>query len=188
MNKDYILEEVRKIIPEARRKHTEGMLETALHLAELYGVDKDKVEIAATCHDMYRLLDSEDINRQIVKYGVDERYLNNPSLAHSKIATNALIKDFGMEDEDILNAVNYHTTGRESMSKLEKIIYLADAIEPGRPFPGVDEIRALAEVDLDLGVLAMLKHSVNHLKEKNMEVDEDSIKAIEYLEREIENK
>ncbi len=185
MNRDYILEQVREIIPEPRRLHTQGLLDTAYHLAELYGVDRDKVEMAGTCHDMYRLLDSEEINKLIYKYGVDEKYLNNPSLAHSKIAVKAMAKDFGITDEDILAAVEFHTTGRPGMSKLEKIIYLADAIEPGRPFPGVEQIRAVSEINLDLAVLAMLKHSVKHLEDNNMDVDEDSIKAIEYLEKEM---
>lgn len=185
MNKDYILTKAMEILPERRRKHTEGVIATALHLAKLYGEDEDKALIAATCHDMYRVRDIDELNRLIAYYHIPDKYLGKPELAHSKIAAKALEKDFAIEDKDIILAVEFHTTGRAAMSKLEKIIYLADGIEPGRDYPGVDTIREAAEKDLNLGVLTMLKHSVDYLKENNIPVEKDSLEAIDYLEKEM---
>ncbi len=132
-----IKEYIEKHLSEKRRVHTEGVRKTAVELARLYGADEKKAETAALFHDMYRGLSAEILNGYVKQLGLDDKYLNNCNLAHGKIAAVAMQEDFGIQDPDILNAVSYHTTGRPGMSKLEKIIYIADAIEPNRDYPGV---------------------------------------------------
>ena len=126
--KDYI----EKNLSEKRRIHTEGVRKTAIELAKLYGADEKKAETAALFHDMYRGLSGETLNGYVKQLGLDDKYLNNCNLAHGKIAAAAMQSEFDIHDPDILNAVSYHTTGRPDMSKLEKIIYIADAVEPKR--------------------------------------------------------
>jgi ribosome silencing factor RsfS/YbeB/iojap len=165
-----------------RKKHTEGVRKMAGELARKYGADVEKADIAAISHDFYRYLDGEELNSFIREHGLPEKYLNNPSLAHSKVAAIRLRSDFGIDDEDILNAVSYHTTGRPGMSVLEKVIYLADAIEEGRSYPGVDEIREAAREGLDQGVMRSLINTREHVLSKGRFLDEDTLKTIEFLQ------
>ena len=183
MNRDSILKEAYELLPARRRRHTEGVRETAIRLAKLYGEDPDKAELAAVCHDMMRIREIDRLNELIDAYGIAPRYKGNPALAHSKLAAAVMRKDFGIDDPDLLNAVCYHTTGRAGMSRLEMIIYLADAIEPSRDYPGVEEIRRLAENDLEEATRAMLEHSVTYVREAGQELDPDSLAAIRYLNR-----
>ena len=87
-----------------------------------------------------------------------------------------------MEDEDIINAVSFHTTGRAGMSLLEKIIYVADAIEPGRSYPGVEEIRRAAEEDIDKACLISLAHTIEYVRSDGKYLDEDTVYAKKYFE------
>ena len=100
---------------------------------------------------------------------IDEK--NTQELWHSIIAPIIARKVFEIEDEEILNAMRWHTTGKENMTNLEKIIYLADLIEPSRKFEGVDEIRELAYKDLDLAMLKALTHTTIYLLTKGCAVD-----------------
>ncbi len=84
---------------------------------------------------MMRNISPEESAELVRRYGLPEKLADNPNLAHGKIAAKVLTDVYGMQDEDLLNAVRYHTTGRKGMSRLEKILYLADAIEPGRDYP-----------------------------------------------------
>ena len=164
-----------------RKEHTMGVRRTARDLALKYGADPEKADIAAIGHDFYRYIDGDDLNTFIVNHGLPDKYLNNPSLAHSKVAAIRLREDFGIDDEDILNAVSYHTTGRPGMSVLEKVIYLADAMEEGRTYPGVDEIREATLKGLDEGVLRSLENTREHVLSKGSFLDEDTLNTIDFL-------
>ncbi len=168
-----------------RRKHTEGVRKMAGKLAHKYGADAEKADIAAISHDFFRYMDGEELNTFVRANGLSDKYLDNPALAHSKVASIRLRSDFGIEDEDILNAVSYHTTGRPGMSVLEKVIYLADAIEEGRSYPGVDEIRKAAEEGLDRGVLRSLMNTREHIISKGRFLDEDTLKTIDFMKENL---
>ena len=169
-------------LTEKRLRHTAGVTESALHLAELYGGDTEKIRLAAACHDIFRGRTAEEISELVRRYGLPERYLGNANLAHSKIAAEYM-KECGIDDEDVLNAVSYHTTGRAGMSLLEKIIFLADAIEPGRDYPGVDELRGIAERDLDAACIKALENSIAFVRSKGEVLDTDTEAALEYLKK-----
>ena len=110
---------------EKRYRHTMGVVETASKLAERYGADTEKAYVAALFHDACKNLDIDEMNSLVEKYHIGEVYIDKPQLAHSKLAA-AILKDrFGIDDEDILNAISYHTTGRAEMSLRKKsFIYL----------------------------------------------------------------
>ena len=90
-------------------------------------------------------------------------------------------KDWGVTDREILDAISYHTTGRAHMTLLDKVLYLADAIEPAREYPKVEELRKLAKVDLDAACLASLENTKAFVESRGTKVDQDTIAAIHYL-------
>ncbi len=185
--KQEISEYIERNFSEKRRVHTEGVRATAIELAHKYGADEQKAEIAALFHDMYRGVPESSLNYYVKHLGLDDKYLNNRNLAHGKIAAIVMKRDFDVEDEDIINAVSYHTTGRAGMSKLEKVIYLADAIEPNRNYPSVDELRELAKVDLDKACLACLTHTIDFVRSQGNYLDEDTLRAAEAIQLEVSN-
>lgn len=163
------------------------MRKTAVHLAKIYGVDEDKADLAAMMHDMYRFHGQQEREDELIdRLGIDKRYKGNLKLAHSKVAAAALEKDWGITDRDILNAVSYHTTGRAGMSTLEKIVYLADAIEPARDYPGVEKLRQLAETDLDRACLDSFESSLAFVRAKGDIIDQDTVSARDSLKEELD--
>jgi predicted HD superfamily hydrolase involved in NAD metabolism len=162
---------------EKRRNHTYAVAEEAKKLAQRYGEDVEKAELAALFHDFFRGTAEKSLNGYVRQLGLDSAYLDNANLAHSKIAAYIMEKDYHIRDRDIINAVSYHTAGRANMSKLEKIIYLADAIEPNRCYPGIEEIRNLAYRDLDQACLKSLERSIDYIRGRGFYLDQDTIKA-----------
>lgn len=159
-------------LKESRLIHTMNVVSLAKKMAARYGADVNKAEIAALLHDM-------------AKY--EKRPGVNMDFAHSKIGAEMSKEIFGIEDEDILNAIANHTTGRAGMSTLEKIIFLADAIEPGRHYPSVDEIRAAAEESLDRACILSMQRTIEYVKEKpGWYLHPATIEAKNYLEEHLE--
>lgn len=166
---------------DSRKDHIDGVVDTADILATRFGADRQKAKLAALCHDLYRGVKNDALNIYVKQLGLQKKYLDNPNLAHAKIAAEMMKRDFGIEDEDVLNAVRYHTTGRAGMSTLEKVIFLADSIEPGRNYPGVDEIRQMAETDLDRACLMCLERTIEYINKKGYFLDPDTLDAREWL-------
>ncbi len=181
MNTDSINSYIEKNFSEKRKIHTEGVRTTAIALAEKYGADKEKAEVAALFHDMYRGVSEDVLNYYVKHLNLDKKYMNNRNLAHGKIAAIVMERDYGIRDTDIINAVSYHTTGRAGMSLLEKIIYIADAVEPGRNYPGVEDVRVLAWQDLDRACLLSLERTIDFVRSQGNFLDSDTIEARDYL-------
>jgi len=177
MNTDSIKTYIEKNFSEKRKVHTEGVRQTAMELAAKYGADVEKAEVAALFHDMFRGVSEDVLNYYVKHLGMEKKYLNNCNLAHGKIAAIVMKRDFGIEDEDIINAVSYHTTGRAGMSLLEKIIYIADAVEPNRKYPGVNELRAMVQEDLDRACLMSLTRTIDYVTGQGHFLDPDTITA-----------
>lgn len=180
---DDIKEYLKNNLKPARYGHTLGVVNTAIKLAEIYGEDINKAEMAALCHDVAKNMSDEELKKIIeeenISLSIDEE--NTRELWHSIVGPIISRKVFEIEDEEILNAMRWHTTGKENMTNLEKIIYLADLIEPSRRFEGVDEIREVAYKDLDLAMLKALTHTTIYLLTKGCAVDINSVKARNYL-------
>ena len=180
-----IMSYIEKNLSERRLKHTRSVVNEAIKLAKHYGEDVEKAELAALFHDMFRSTPASVLNMYIRQLGLPKNIMDNPNLSHGKIAAVIMKRDFGIEDEDIVNAVSFHTTGRAGMSKLEKIIFLADSIEPGRNYPMVDEIRALAYINLEKACISSLTRTVEYIKGIGEYLDPDTISAINDLKEKI---
>ena len=163
-----------------RLKHIEGVIDTAVLLADRYGADRNKAALAALCHDMFKERDLDDLVRE---YGLSDKYLGSNNLAHGKIAAEYMKRELGITDDDILNAVSYHTTGRAGMSLLEKIIFMADTIEPQRDYPGVEEVRELTFKDLDAACALSCERTLEIVEKKGFPVDSDTKEAKGYFDK-----
>ena len=179
--RDELLTRVNEDLTEKRRIHTLAVRDLAVKMAEIYGADPLKAEIAALGHDLYRGLRGEELNNTVRELGLDEKYLDDPNLAHSKIAAVKLRTDFGVTDQEILDAVSYHTTGRRGMGLLEKIIFLADATEPNRSHPGVEEVREAALRNLDEGCLRSMEGTIAYVRNQGAYLDENTLEAQNFL-------
>lgn len=179
----YIYDYLKKNLKEKRYIHVLGVVSTAKKLAKLNGVSEEKAEIAALCHDAGKNLTNEQllniIEKNNIKLTLDEK--KTPELWHSIVSPIIAKEEFNINDEEILEAARWHTTGKPNMTKLEKIIYISDMIEPSRVFNGVDSIREAVLEDLNSGVLKGMDHTIRYLLDKGQIVDENTIKARNYL-------
>lgn len=173
---------IEKNFSEKRKKHTYGVVHTACELAKQYGCDVYKAELAALFHDLYRSIPVNVLNYHVKHLELDSKYIDNANLSHGKIAALMIQRDYGITDQDIINAVSYHTTGRANMSLLEKIIYIADAIEPNRNYPGVDELREIVKSNLDKACFMSLSRTIDYVASEGKYLDEDTIRAKNYFE------
>ncbi len=185
-DKKRIIEYIERNMTEKRRKHTYAVVEEAKKLARRYGEDMEKAELAALFHDFFRGVSEPALNGYVRQLGLNPVYLDNANLAHSKIAAFIMERDYHVTDRDIINAVSFHTTGRADMSTLEKIIYLADAIEPNRYYPGIEEIRETAYENLDQACLMSLLHSIEYVSSRGLYLDQDTVMAKDSLLQKME--
>lgn len=158
-----IKRKLRSELKESRYIHTLGVAEESSSLAKRYGEDERKAYIAGLLHDCAKNFDREKTFALCEKYSVelDDVLKKQPDLIHSFLGAAVARYEYGVEDEDILNAIRYHTTGRADMSSLEMIVYLADMIEPNRSFyEGLDKIRKLAYYDLKSAVAEAVSQTI----------------------------
>jgi predicted HD superfamily hydrolase involved in NAD metabolism len=179
---EHIRDTIKNRVSENRWKHIQGVVFEAQKLALFYGVSSHKAEMAALFHDYCRSLSKDLLNKHVKQIGLDEKiYLDNDKLSHGKIAAELMKSEHGIEDMDILNAVKFHTTGRFNMSTLEKIIYMADAIEPGRTYEGIEKLRELAYQDIDKACIAILEKSVEHVQKNGEVLHKDTLEALRFF-------
>ncbi|WP_294855796.1 bis(5'-nucleosyl)-tetraphosphatase (symmetrical) YqeK [uncultured Oscillibacter sp.] len=166
----------------SRIPHVLGTEQAAIRLALRYGADVHKARVAALLHDCTKKLGMERQSALCRQYGIpmDELERKALKLLHAKTGA-AIARDvFGVDDE-IYTAIFWHTTGHAEMTLLEKIMYLADYIEPTRSFPGVDALRAACDEDLDKGLLLGLTMTVQEMHEMGNPVHTATLEAVEYL-------
>jgi len=166
-----------------RYKHSENVMEVAVKLAKKYGADASKATIAGLLHDCAKGKSTAELLELCKKFSieVDEYKKLHPELLHDEVGAFIAKTDYGIEDEEILNAIRFHTMGRENMSLLEKIIFIADYIEPGRNFPGVETIRKLAYEDLDKSILQALDTTLIYLIRIGAIIHPDTVKTRNYF-------
>ncbi len=175
MKREEALEIVKKQMPEHRYLHTLGVMETAIVLAKQNGVEEAKAELAAIFHDYAKYRPKEEMKELIRTKGMPAILLEfNSELWHAPVGAFLVEQEVGITDEVVLNAIRYHTSGRVGMTKLEKVIYLADYIEPGRHFPGVEEVRELAKDDLELALIQTVQNTIVFLMKKNQPIYPDT--------------
>lgn len=182
-SEEKIKEYLKENLKQARFLHSLGVMDTAVSLAAHYGADLTKARIAGLVHDCAKNMKGEAL-LQLVKengYPIDIIYEKSPELLHG-IAGAIIAKSlFGVCDSEVLTAVTYHTTGREAMSLLDKIIYIADYIEPSRDFPGVESIRESAFVDLDATLIKCFDTTIKYVLDKGQLLHLDTINSRNYV-------
>lgn len=167
---------------EKRRPHVLGCCQTAQQLAKRWGADPNLAARAGILHDVTKALDKPAHLALCKKYGISLRpfEVENDKLLHAKSGAAVARGVFG-ECEDVVDAIFWHTTGKADMTLLEKIIYLADYMEPNRSFDGVEELREYAWTDLDRAMLRAFEMSVELLEARGKAVDENSREALDYM-------
>jgi len=159
---------MKKRLKRSRYKHTLGVVEAAKSLALDHDVNVNQAALAALLHDYGKNLSSSELCERVDEFGIelDSITKKNLSLVHGEVGAALVCKELGLCDEDVLNAIRYHTYGRVNMSDLEKVIYIADAIEPGRDYDGVEELRVLATQDLDKALRRAVSDSIQFVVQK----------------------
>lgn len=161
-----------------RLPHIRGTEQTAVELAQRWGGDPEKMRRAAILHDCTKYAAREEHLAICDRYGIelDDLERSAEKLLHSKSGA-ALAKHVFGQDDEIYTAILYHTTGRGNMTLAEKILYLADYMEPCRNFPEVEEMRRLAETNLDEAVLMGVRLSIQEMLERNRVVHHNTLEA-----------
>ena len=169
--RELLMQKVQMQMSERRFRHVLGVEETAVALAAKYGADEAKASIAALTHDYAKERPNDEFELLIRRDGFDLALLNyGNEIWHGLVGADIVQRELAIDDEEILQAIRVHTTGAAKMSLLDKIIYVADYIEPGRDFPGVKEAREIALVDLDAAVAYETKHTLLHLIEQEHKI------------------
>jgi predicted HD superfamily hydrolase involved in NAD metabolism len=171
----------------SRYTHSLGVEVMAERLAAIHGADVEKAAFAGRYHDIAKCFTQDEMNECVMKYGLPEMYIDNNPLAHSKVAAEILKDKFGVTDEEVLDAVRSHTTGRAGMSLLEEIVYVADAIEDNRNYEGLQELQDQAARELDGACLFIMDWTLESLEKKGRTPDRDTVEAREYILQRVSN-
>lgn len=186
MDRIEMREKLKDKLPAKRFEHSLGVEYTAGTMAFMYGVDYEKALIAGLLHDCAKYVPND---KKIAKCEKRNIFISpceykNPELLHAKLSAVYAKEKYGVKDEEILSSITYHTTGKPAMSTLEKIIYIADYIEPNRNIlPEMDVIRKEAYRDLDLCLLHILHNSVHYLSKKGAVIDPITQETYEYYKQ-----
>lgn len=172
-------EKLKQMLTQKRYAHSVGVSETAVELARLYGADPEKARIAGLLHDCAKKLTPDEAIKKCAELNValGETETAVPELIHAPLGAKIAQLTFGINDSEILGAIAAHTVAKERMSVLEKIIYLADMIEPNRDFPQVEELRKAAFEDLDKAVLCALDRSIVYNVQKGVILHPNTVLA-----------
>jgi len=175
-----IIDKVQTLLPEKRWNHVLRVVDMSKKLARIHGINSHKAEIAAYLHDVSKFFSLEDMknfvwdNEHVKDYQIGE-------LLHGFAGAIYARNRFRIEDMDILNAIRYHTIGRKGMSDLEKLIYIADAVEEGRVYPGVKEMRKVAYKSLDGAILMEVNRKIEYLIKSDAVIHPSSIEMRNWL-------
>ena len=179
-NIDLIKADLKEKLPKKRYEHTLGVAYTAAALAMCYGEDILKAELAGILHDVAKAKKSSELKDDMKGYidpYTDRDYValiadKAPQILHAIYAPYLAKKDYRIEDKDILSAIRWHTTGKKDMTMLEKIVFVADYIEPNRKkLPDLDRIRTLSFHDISEAVKAIAKSTIEYLGSQGMYID-----------------
>lgn len=177
-----IYEIVKNKLSEKRFYHSECVVERCIEYAEIYGVDVEKMKIAGIAHDVAKEIPKEERISLAEKYGVeldDIEKINTP-LIHAKLGAAIAKKDFGCSD-DICEAIKWHTTGKENMSLMEKILFIADATGKDRTYDDAKELYKISKIDLDKAIIKLMQECIKEVIDKESLLHLDSVRAFNYM-------
>lgn len=180
MTYDEMKELLKNSLKESRYIHSVGVADTAAFLAERFGVSVEKARIAGLLHDCAREFPNEEMEHEADKRGITYGPIEKtmPLLLHGYIGALLISEKYQVNDSEISQAIYRHTVGGEKMTKLDKIIYFADMIEPSRNYPGLEELRRLSrEASLDEMLLAGLSQSILFVTKKGHLIHPDTVLA-----------
>lgn len=181
---DLYYKKLSEILDYSRFMHSLGVAHTCVCLAMRYNYDLNKAYLAGLLHDCAKCIEKKEIVKNLLKYGIvlSDAEKMNPALWHAYYGPIYANELFGIEDEEILSAIRWHSTGKENMSVLEKIVYVADFIEFNRPdLESIEKIRKEAFRDLTHSVYLISEESINYLSKKKINIDSMTILCNNWL-------
>lgn len=171
ITRDQLLVKMQQLLPEKRLKHCLGVEQTAIELAERFGVDCEKAGLAGLLHDYAKKLSDEEFLALIDKYDLAPKLKDwGNNVWHGLVGVYKIREDLGLSDPEILRSIEIHTVGSAQMSDLDKVVYVADYIEPNRDFPGVEEAREIACISLNRAVAYETAHTVEYLAHQGLPI------------------
>ena len=183
MNIEDITSELKKNLKQKRFIHSIGVAYTSANLAMRYNYDVKKAYKAGLLHDCAKeLSDSESIDYcKKNKLKISDAENNTKALLHAKTGAHMARKKYNEDDEEILSAIRWHTTGRKDMTLYEKIVFVADYIEPNREHdPDLPTIRKMAYDDLDVCITKIYENTINYINGSNKKMDPTTLEAYDY--------
>lgn len=186
-NMDYMKEIVKENLDAIRYEHTMGVMYTAAAMTMRYDVDLQKALVAGLLHDCAKCISTNEKISLCEEHGIiiSESERKNPSLLHAKLGAFFAEEKYGVKENDILEAITYHTTGRPKMTLLDKIVFIADYIEPNRAqAPHLDQIRKLAFEDIDACLYMILEDTLAYLQTKSEVIDPMTEQTYLYYKKE----
>lgn len=181
--------DLKKEMDDSRFEHTLGVMYTCAALAMRYRYDMDKAMLAGLMHDCAKCMPNAKKLKMAEKNHLEISDLErkNPFMLHAKLGALLAKKKYDIDDEEILSAIRWHTTGRPHMTLLDKIVYVADYIEPKRDkAPNLPEIRQLAFIDLDKALIKILEDTLGYLEDSEENVDSMTRETYEFYVHEME--
>lgn len=178
------------ILPKKRYLHSLGVMSTAFSMALVFGADCEKAILAGLLHDCAKYMTGEEMLKECITNGVPVKQVEmlKPDLLHAKLGAFYAKTVYNIEDEEILSAITWHTTGKPDMMTLEKIIFVADYIEPGRSssaIPHLNDIRKLSFENLDEAVYRILGDTIAYLAESGKLIDETTADTYHFYKRKL---
>ena len=183
MKREKMAYKLKKALDNQRFIHTLGVEQTARRMAVIFGEDEEKAALAGLLHDCAKCMPLTQMIKAAKGVPIDPMMRESKALMHALAGRCVAESVYGVKDEDVLSAIRWHTTGHAHMTRLEKIIYLADMIEPNRkPYPGLEHLRKLCMLDLDQAMHEALRMSLAHVQEQGRELHPDTLAALESYE------
>lgn len=184
MNIEKITDIIKEMLPHKRFNHSLNVARCASKLATIYNVDEEIAYLAGITHDCAKYLTDEEVDYYVNKYKIELNPIevNNIALSHSIIGSYIAKYELNINNENIVSAIKYHTTGKENMTVLEKVVYMADLIEEDRVFPNVELLRKLTyNGEIDKALLISFNNTIKFVIDNNQLIHPRTIDARNYL-------
>ena len=182
--------DIRQKMSTKRYIHTLGVAEKAKELAIKYKVDLYKVELAALLHDVCKEMDKDklkNICKEKFPNEIDKKALENTEILHGFVGAVLAQEKYGIIDNDVLDAIKYHTIGKKSLCLIGRIIYIADVVEKNRDYPEVYEMRKEVDKDMDQGIIYSIEKIIAFSKKKEVYIHPNTLEMYEWLKKRRNN-